>query len=154
MFSLDVLAAKSKEISSKPLEKVFPHSNKCKRCHLRAYEEWEASAQSRSIETAAFRITLDRYLKSVPDDKRGMCFQCHAPHILEYDHLVSDFIDEVKSKDPQIDGVGCSQCHLISENRFEHPSTASDLYPGENHLWGIQKCTEKSGASIATVRLV
>ena len=125
IFSWDALAAKSKEISSKPLEKVFPHSNKCKRCHLRAYEEWEASAQSRSIETAAFRITLDRYLKSVPDDQRRMCFQCHAPHILEYSHLAGEFIAEVNSKDPQIDGVGCSQCHLISEidssTRPPHP---------------------------------
>ena len=125
IFSWDALAAKSKEISSKPLEKVFPHSSKCKRCHLRAYEEWEASAQSRSIETAAFRITLDRFLKSVPQDQQSMCFQCHAPHLLEYDHLVSGFIDEIKSKDPQIDGVGCSQCHLISDidssTRPPHP---------------------------------
>lgn len=139
IFSWDVLAAKSKEISSKPLEKVFPHSSKCKRCHLRAYEEWEASAQSRSIETAAFRITLDRYLKSVPDDQRGLCFQCHAPHILEYNHLVNAFIDEVKSKDPQIDGVGCSQCHLISEIdqsvRPPHPifTPGKIIYGGYNN---------------------
>ena len=101
MFSLDVLAAKSKGISSKTLEKVFPHSSKCKRCHLLAYEEWEASAQSRSIETAAFRITLSRFLKSVPEDQQNMCLQCHAPHILEYGHLARKFISEVNSKDPQ-----------------------------------------------------
>jgi hypothetical protein len=127
IFSWDALAAKSKEISSKPLEKVFPHSSKCKRCHLRAYEEWEASAQSRSIETAAFRITLDRYLKSVPDDQRGMCFQCHAPHVLEYDHLVSDFIDEVKSKDPQNGGYNNAVKNLA------HQSQQLDLYKSSQY---------------------
>ncbi|NIR13353.1 MAG: hypothetical protein GWN86_05140, partial [Desulfobacterales bacterium] len=66
------------------MAKVFPHSSKCKRCHMRAYEQWEASAQSRSIDTATFRVTLDRFLKSVPEDQKGMCFRCHAPHILEY----------------------------------------------------------------------
>lgn len=114
-FSVNVLAAQHDNVPSKTLEKAFPHSNKCKRCHLRAYEEWEASAQSRSIQTAAFRVSLDRFLKSIPDDQQTMCFRCHAPHILEYPHLVNRFIDEVKSSDPQIDGVGCSQCHLISE---------------------------------------
>lgn len=126
VFSVNALAAKSHKVPSKPLEKAFPHSMKCKRCHLRAYEEWEASAQSQSIETPTFRITLDRFLQSVPDNQQGMCFQCHAPHILEYSHLVNRFIDEVKSKDPQIDGVGCSQCHLISEvdptSRPPHPT--------------------------------
>jgi cytochrome c peroxidase len=68
-----------------------------------------------------------------------MCFQCHAPHVLEYDHLVSDFIDEVKSKDPQIDGVGCSQCHLISKidssTRPPHPifTPGKIIYGGYNN---------------------
>lgn len=107
-FSVNALAAQHDNVPSKTLEKAFPHSNKCKRCHLRAYEEWETSAQSRSIQTAVFRVTLDQFLKSIPDDQQNMCFQCHAPHILEYPHLVNRFIDEVKSRDPQIDGVGCS----------------------------------------------
>ena len=139
IFSWDALAAKKDKDSIKPLEKVFPHSNKCKRCHLRAYEEWEASAQSRSIETAAFRITLGRFLKSVPEDQQSMCFQCHAPHILEYGHLATEFIAEVNSKDPQIDGVGCSQCHLISEvdtsTRPPHPifTPGKFIYGGYNN---------------------
>ncbi len=109
-----VFAEKTQKIT-KPLEKAFPHSEKCKRCHLRVFEEWEASAQSRSIVSAAFRVTLDQYLLSVPESEQSMCFRCHAPHILEYGHQTKMFIDEVKSKDPQIDGVGCSQCHLIKD---------------------------------------
>ena len=116
-----VLAAKEKK-SSKPLEKAFPHSQKCKRCHIRVFEEWEASAQSRSIVSSAFRVMLDRYVASAPKDEQSMCFRCHAPHILEYSHQAKMFLDEVKSKDPQIDGVGCSQCHLIKEvDAKKHP---------------------------------
>ena len=55
--------------AKKPLEKAFPSSEKCKRCHLRVFEEYEASAQSRSIVTAPFRITLERYLAKA--DKKG-----------------------------------------------------------------------------------
>ncbi|MGB0911169.1 MAG: multiheme c-type cytochrome [Nitrospirales bacterium] len=109
-----VLAEKSPK-SIKPIEKAFPHSGKCKRCHLRVFEEWEASAQSRSIVSSAFRVTLDRYLSSAPKDEQSMCFRCHAPHILEYGHQAKMFLEEVKSKDPQIDGVGCAQCHLIKD---------------------------------------
>jgi hypothetical protein len=110
--------------TKKPLEKAFPSSEKCKRCHLRAFEEWEASAQSRAIVTAPFRVSLDRYLDYSDEKDRGMCFRCHAPHILEYPHELPRFIKEVQSKDPQIDGVGCPQCHLIkSVDETTHPPT-------------------------------
>jgi len=110
-----VFGAKEGEKLSKPLEKAFPHSDKCKRCHLRVFEEWEASAQSRSIVTAAFRVTLERFLASADKKNESMCFRCHAPHVLEYGHQADMFIKEVQSKNPQIDGVGCTQCHLIKE---------------------------------------
>ncbi len=104
-----VMAAK------KPVEKAFPNSEKCKRCHLRAFEEWEASAQSRSIVSAPFRISLKRYLAQADKKDQAMCFQCHAPHIKEYKELLPRFIKEVESKDPHMDGVGCPQCHLIHD---------------------------------------
>jgi len=108
--------------SKKPLEKSFPSSEKCKRCHLRVFEEWEASAQSRSIVTAPFRVTLDRFLASTDKKDQAMCFRCHAPHILEYGDLLPRFIKEVQSKDPHMDGVGCPQCHLIQDvDMTSHP---------------------------------
>ena len=114
--------AGDQESSKKPLEKSFPSSEKCKRCHLRVFEEWEASAQSRSIVTAPFRVTLDRFLSSNDEKDHAMCFRCHAPHILEYGELLPRFIKEVQSKDPQIDGVGCPQCHLIQDvDMKSHP---------------------------------
>ncbi len=45
------LVAGEASSGKKPLEKSFPNSEKCKRCHLRVFEEWEASAQSRSTVT-------------------------------------------------------------------------------------------------------
>ncbi|MEO5955038.1 MAG: hypothetical protein ABIR36_05010, partial [Nitrospiraceae bacterium] len=42
--------------ASKPtLEKAFPSSSKCKRCHERVFEEWETSPLSKSIHSPAFR---------------------------------------------------------------------------------------------------
>ena len=35
--------------------------------------------------------------------------------MLEYGHQADRFIEEVQSKNPQIDGVGRTQCHLIKE---------------------------------------
>lgn len=116
------LVAGEASSGKKPLEKSFPNSEKCKRCHLRVFEEWEASAQSRSIVTAPFRVTLDRFLSSTDEKDHAMCFRCHAPHIVEYGDLLPRFIKEVQSKDPQMDGVGCPQCHLIQDvDMKSHP---------------------------------
>ncbi|MEE8124450.1 MAG: multiheme c-type cytochrome [Nitrospirales bacterium] len=118
--------AADKSSGKKPLGKSFPSSEKCKRCHLRVFEEWEASAQSRSIVSAPFRITLDRFLSNADEKDQAMCFRCHAPHILEYGELLPQFIEEVQSKDPHMDGVGCPQCHLIQDvNSKLHPPMPS-----------------------------
>jgi hypothetical protein len=131
-----VMAAK------KPMEKAFPSSEKCKRCHLRVFEEWEASAQSRSIVTAPFRITLERYLANADKKDQAMCFQCHAPHIAEYGELLPQFIKEVQSKDPHMDGVGCPQCHLIhSVDAKEHPPVPT-FQLGKTIFGGYDKAAE------------
>ncbi|MEC4669816.1 MAG: multiheme c-type cytochrome [Nitrospirota bacterium] len=97
------------------MEKVFPSSDKCKRCHERAFEEWEASPLSRSIHSAAFRASLHEFLTQTGDKDRAMCFRCHAPHVNEYLDQVPMFIAQAQSGDPAIDGVGCAQCHLINQ---------------------------------------
>jgi len=117
-----ILVAGESSSSKKPLEKSFPSSEKCKRCHLRVFEEWEASAQSRSIVTAPFRVSLEQFLSASNEKDQAMCFRCHAPHILEYGDLLPRFIKEVQSKDPHMDGVGCPQCHLIQDvDMTSHP---------------------------------
>ncbi|MBH0178551.1 MAG: hypothetical protein HP491_11965 [Nitrospira sp.] len=104
------------------IEKAFPHSNKCKRCHERVFEEWETSPLSKSIHSPAFRASLDAYLNSPGGKDKALCFRCHAPHVREFSDQAQLFIDQVKSGDPSLDGVACAQCHLIKQvDRAKHP---------------------------------
>lgn len=104
------------------LDKVFPSSNKCKRCHERVFEEWEASPLSRSIHSPAFRASLDEYLAFAGNKDKALCLRCHAPHVNEFIDQAQAFVAQVQSGDPAIDGVGCTQCHLIKQvDRARHP---------------------------------
>lgn len=104
------------------IEKTFPHSTKCKRCHERVYEEWEISPLAKSIHSPAFRASLDAYLKSPGGKDQAVCFRCHAPHVREFPDHVQLFIDQTNAGDPSLDGVACSQCHLIKHvDRAKHP---------------------------------
>ena len=104
------------------IEKTFPHSGKCKRCHERVYEEWETSPLAKSIHSPAFRASLDVYLNSAAGKDKALCFRCHAPHVREFPDHVQLFIDQAKAGDPSLDGVACSQCHLIKQvDRAKHP---------------------------------
>jgi hypothetical protein len=104
------------------IEKAFPHSNKCKRCHERVYEEWETSPLSKSIHSPAFRASLDAYLNSPAGKDKALCFRCHAPHVREFSDQTQLFVDQTKSGDPSLDGVACAQCHLIKQvDRAKHP---------------------------------
>ena len=104
------------------IEKAFPHSNKCKRCHERVFEEWETSPLSKSIHSPAFRASLDAYLNSPGGKDKTLCFRCHAPHVREFSDQAQLFIDQAKSGDPSLDGVACAQCHLIKQvDRAKHP---------------------------------
>jgi hypothetical protein len=104
------------------IEKAFPNSNKCKRCHERVFEEWETSPLSRSIHSPAFRASLDAYLNSSVSKDKALCFRCHAPHVREFPDHAQLFIDQAKAGDPSLDGVACAQCHLIKQvDRSKHP---------------------------------
>ena len=108
--------------SQSSIEKTFPHSSKCKRCHERVYEEWETSPLAKSIHSPAFRASLDLYLNSTMGKDKTLCFRCHAPHVREFPEHVQLFVDQTKNGDPSLDGVACSQCHLIKHvDRAKHP---------------------------------
>jgi hypothetical protein len=108
--------------SQSVIEKTFPHSSKCKRCHERVYEEWETSPLAKSIHSPAFRVSLDAYLSSPAGKDKALCFRCHASHVREFQEHVQLFIDQAKAGDPSLDGVACSQCHLIKHvDRAKHP---------------------------------
>jgi hypothetical protein len=104
------------------IEKSFPHSSKCKRCHERVYEEWETSPLAKSIHSPAFRVSLDIYLSSTMGKDKALCFRCHAPHVREFPEHAQLFVDQTKRGDPSLDAVACSQCHLIKHvDRAKHP---------------------------------
>ena len=108
--------------SQNTIEKAFPSSSKCKRCHERVFEEWEISPLAHSIHSPAFRASLDTFLASPAGKDKAQCFRCHAPHVREFPDQIQHFIDEVKSGDPLLDGVACAQCHLIKQvDRAKHP---------------------------------
>ena len=108
--------------SQNTLEKAFPSSSKCKRCHERVFEEWETSPLAHSIHSPAFRAALDAFLASPAGKDKTQCFRCHAPHVREFPEQIQHFIDETKSGDPLLDGVACAQCHLIKQvDRAKHP---------------------------------
>jgi nitrate/TMAO reductase-like tetraheme cytochrome c subunit len=107
------LAQESK--SPLAIDKAFPSSSKCKRCHERVFEEWETSPLSRSIHTPTFRAALDAYLSSPAGKDKAMCFRCHAPHVREFSEQAQLFVTQAQSGEPSLDGVACSQCHLIKQ---------------------------------------
>lgn len=119
------------------IEKAFPNSNKCKRCHERVFEEWETSPLSKSIHSPAFRATLDAFLSSPAGKDKALCFRCHAPHVREFPESAQFFIDQAKSGDPQIDGVACAQCHLIKEvDRTKQPPEPKYESAGSKMMYG------------------
>jgi hypothetical protein len=120
------------------LDKVFPSSNKCKRCHERVFEEWETSPLSKSIHSPVFRAALDEYLTFSGGKDKALCFKCHAPHVNLFLDQVQSFVTQTQSGDPTVDGVGCAQCHLIKQiDRTSNPP-APKYEPGKT-LYGPYK---------------
>lgn len=119
------------------IEKAFPNANKCKRCHERVFEEWETSPLSKSLHSPAFRATLDAFLSSPAGKDKALCFRCHAPHVREFPEAAQLFVDQAKSGDPQIDGVACSQCHLIKQvDRSKQPPEPKYESAGSKVMYG------------------
>lgn len=121
------------------IEKSFPSSGKCKRCHERVFEEWETSPLSKSIHTPTFRAALDAYLTSPGGKDKALCFRCHAPHVREFPDHTQLFVTQAQSGDPSLDGVACAQCHLIKQvdRTKQPPEPKYDL--GNKTMYGPYK---------------
>jgi len=133
-------AAKDDEGPMTP-ERVFPASSKCKKCHLRANEEYEESTIARAIVSPTFRAMLEDYV-SKGKDKR-YCLNCHAPQSLVFPDLVDSMVKQIISGDLTFEGVGCIQCHLIKTvdpNVKGHP--AIKLEPGRTVFGGYKDFLE------------
>ena len=92
-------------------EKVFPASSKCKKCHIRAHEEYEESTIARAIVTPTFRAMLEDAVGKGKDKR--YCLNCHAPQVTVFPDLADSMVKQILSGDPTFEGVGCIQCHLI-----------------------------------------
>lgn len=121
------------------IEKSFPSSGKCKRCHERVFEEWETSPLSKSIHTPTFRAALDAYLNSPVGKDKALCFRCHAPHVREFPDHAQLFVTQAQSGEPSLDGVACAQCHLIKQvdRTKQPPEPKYDL--GSKTMYGPYK---------------
>ena len=64
------------------------------------------------------------------------------PHILAYPAHAALFIKEVQSKDPQIDGVGCAQCHLIHDVDAKSRPPMPTFKLGKTVFGGYPKAAE------------
>jgi hypothetical protein len=137
---LPVDSPSAQEVKSQAvIEKAFPNSNKCKRCHERVFEEWETSPLSKSIHSPAFRASLDAYLNASGGKDKALCFRCHAPHVREFSDQTQLFIDQAKAGDPSLDGVACAQCHLIKQvDRTKQPPEPK-YEAGSRTLYGPYK---------------
>lgn len=122
-------------------EKVFPASSKCKKCHIRAFEEYEESIVARAIVTPTFRAMLEDYAGKGKDKR--YCLNCHAPQAVVFPDLADSMTKQIISGDPTFEGVGCIQCHLIKAvepNVKGHPPIK--LEPGRTVFGGYKDFLE------------
>src|SRR3989442_6245705 len=103
-------AAKDDEGPMTP-ERVFPASSKCKKCHIRANEEYEESTIARAIVSPTFRAMLEDYVSNGKDNH--YCLNCHAPQSLVFPDIVASIIKQTICGDLTIAESCCIQWHLI-----------------------------------------
>ena len=118
-------------------EKVFPSSSKCKKCHIRAFEEYEESIVARAIVTPTFRAMLEDYASHGKD--KAYCLNCHAPQAVVFPDLADTMVKQIITGDPTFEGVGCIQCHLIKSVDPNVKGNASiRLEPGRTVFGGYK----------------
>jgi len=162
----------------KEIEQVFIRSEDCKQCHDRHYEEWKgireqtpdlktfgrvdaALLHGTAFESPVFRTVLGLWLQTNPTgEERRRCLSCHAPAVQTFPQHVDRIMSQVLSGKVEVEGIGCTSCHLIHEvsetpgppptfklkpgkvlygpfaepeDNLVHPSSHADLYNGANY---------------------
>src|SRR5437773_8436700 len=118
-------------------EKVFPASSKCKKCHIRASEEYDESVIARAIVTPTFRAMLEDYAAKGKDKR--YCLNCHAPQAVVFPELADNMVKQILSGDPTFEGVGCIQCHLVKAVEPNTKGTSPiKLEPGRTVFGGYK----------------
>jgi len=162
----------------KEIEEVFIPSEHCKQCHDRHYEEWKgmreqtpdlktfgrvdgALLHGTALTSNVFRTVMGLWLQTQPTaQERTRCLACHAPAVTVYPQHTDKIIEQVMAgrKHVQIEGIGCSACHLINAIKTEpnvHPTFSINptktLYgsyadPEENLVHPSEQSTLYQGA--------
>jgi hypothetical protein len=159
------------------IEKVFIRSEDCKQCHDRHYEEWKgvreqtpdlktfgrvdaALLHGTSFQSLVFRTVFGLWMQTNPTtEQKTQCLSCHAPAVTVFKQHTDKIASQVLSGKVDVEGIGCSSCHLISgtaktpvppptftlttdrgvfgpyadpEENLVHASNQSDLFRGVN----------------------
>jgi nitrate/TMAO reductase-like tetraheme cytochrome c subunit len=136
------------------IEKVFIRSEDCKQCHDRHYEEWKgvreqtpdlktfgrvdaALLHGTSLESPVFRTVLGVWMQTNPTaEEQRRCLSCHVPSTTVFPQHAEKIAAQVLAGKPQVEGIGCASCHLISSvEKNGGPPPTFKLQPG-NTLFG------------------
>ena len=115
------------------IEDIFIRSESCKQCHDRHYEEWKgmrektpdlktfgrvdaALLHGTAFESPVFRTVLGLWIQTKPTaEQRIRCLSCHAPAVTVFPQHAGKITDQVLSGRVDVEGIGCTSCHLIHE---------------------------------------
>ncbi len=115
------------------IEDVFIRSENCKQCHDRHYEEWKgireqtpalktfgrvdaALLHGTAFESPVFRTVLGLWIQTNPTpEERQRCLSCHAPAVKVFPQHVDKITDQILTGNVEVEGIGCTSCHLIHE---------------------------------------
>ena len=115
------------------IEDIFIRSENCKQCHDRHYEEWKgmrektpdlktfgridaALLHGTAFESPVFRTVLGLWIQTKPTaEQRIRCLSCHAPAVTVFPQHAGKITDQVLSGRVDVEGIGCTSCHLIHE---------------------------------------
>jgi hypothetical protein len=159
------------------IEKIFIRSEECKQCHDRHYEEWKgireqtpdlktfgrvdaALLHGTAFESPVFRTVFGVWMQTNPTaEERQRCLACHAPAVTVFPQHTDKIAASVLAGKPQVEGIGCTSCHLVNEveknttspptfklkpgatlygpyadpeENLVHPAGQSDLFRGAN----------------------
>jgi nitrate/TMAO reductase-like tetraheme cytochrome c subunit len=131
------------------IEKIFIRSEECKQCHDRHYEEWKgmreqtpdlktfgrvdaALLHGTAFESPVFRTVFGVWMQTNPTgEERQRCLACHAPAVTVFPQHTDKITASVLAGKPQVEGIGCTSCHLIKEvETTTAPPPTFKLKPG------------------------
>lgn len=97
--------------------KAFPPAEKCKQCHEAQYSQWKGSKFESSLTEPIFKVILGIWLKTNPkEEAKTSCLSCHIPSIKAFPQYTENVINQILSGNVQVEGIGCSGCHLVNSS--------------------------------------